>query len=61
MICYLVKYRSGVYQSLSKEAKDTLRLVQSEFVDPASSCLDVVDLQVFRHLSRPLFAGFVGR
>lgn len=59
MICYLVKYRSGVYQSLSKEAKDTLRLVQSEFVDPSSSSLDA-DLQVFHHLSCPSFAGFVG-
>jgi hypothetical protein len=59
VICYLVKYHSGVYQSLSKEAKDTLRLVQSEFVDPASSSLDA-DLQVFRHRSRTSFAGFVG-
>jgi hypothetical protein len=55
VICYLVKYRSGVYQSLSKEAKDTLRLVQSEFVDPSSSSLDA-DLQVFHHLSCPSFA-----
>jgi len=56
VICYLVKY-VGVYQSLSKETKDTLHLAQSNFVDPASTSLDV-DLQVFISLS---FSSLIGK